>query len=71
MSRESGTVMWKNHLVWETEPLSIIICNSKNVHFVVLNYRKGTDDLPLQDQKMDEKEGNRLKWKDNLIVQNT
>ncbi|XP_016413382.1 solute carrier family 22 member 7 [Sinocyclocheilus rhinocerous] len=33
--------------------------------------RKGTDDLPLQDQKMDEKESSRLKWKDNLIVQNT
>uniref|UniRef100_A0A671MWJ4 Solute carrier family 22 member 7-like n=1 Tax=Sinocyclocheilus anshuiensis TaxID=1608454 RepID=A0A671MWJ4_9TELE len=32
---------------------------------------KGTDNLPLQDQKMDEKESSRLKWKDNLIVQNT
>uniref|UniRef100_A0A8C1V1Z2 Solute carrier family 22 member 7b, tandem duplicate 3 n=1 Tax=Cyprinus carpio TaxID=7962 RepID=A0A8C1V1Z2_CYPCA len=29
------------------------------------------DDLLLQDKNMDEKEGSRLKWKDNLIVQNT
>ncbi|KAG1972703.1 solute carrier family [Pimephales promelas] len=33
--------------------------------------RKGTDGSLLQDQKMEEKEGSRVKWKDDLILQNT
>ncbi|KAK9959796.1 hypothetical protein ABG768_009897 [Culter alburnus] len=33
--------------------------------------RKGTDGSPLQDRKMEEKEGSRVKWKDDLILQNT
>ncbi|XP_048046249.1 solute carrier family 22 member 7 [Megalobrama amblycephala] len=33
--------------------------------------RRGTDGSPLQDQKTEEKEGSRVKWKDDLILQNT
>ncbi|KAK7142473.1 hypothetical protein R3I94_011974 [Phoxinus phoxinus] len=33
--------------------------------------RKGTDGSPLQDRKMEGKEGSRVKWKDDLILQNT